>query len=232
LPGIVGEIIKTIEGRRYSLVYLNVGGYWPGEHYSIVQSRALTRSDEMFANPEVALQEIKISHFSAIVMKREPALRFIDTMRTYGKKGFTRGYSLFLGHYVVLSSNEPCVSLGKIALACRNPEDGNNYNVITTLTDSARQYQILREAGLITKKTEHAVLNWLVKGFNRLVVPRRCNNDPDCSPAVLSEVHELCRHYRNYWIHLFPFAFLPLWLLRPIYIVARTAGRVYRKLLK
>lgn len=230
LPGVFDEIMKNIAGANAGLLYLHVAGYWPGEPYDIVYGRTTVRPDKTYLDPEEALRELEITHFSAIIMKRSLALPHIPTVRGYAEKGFTRGYTVNVAHYVLLSSRKPCIFIGKLALACHNPQDGNNYNVLTTLIDSAREYQILRSHNLVSARTEHTVLNALVRGFYILVIPRRCNMDPHASPEVLAEITRLYRPYRNYWLFLHPFVALPLWALRPLYLTARTARRLIRSL--
>lgn len=230
LPGAVERIIATLKQYRPPFVYLHFSGFLEHENYTVVRQRDTDVPDVIYDDPEKMMRELLLNHFSASIVKRDLALLNAGVVDTYRSLGFERGYSLVINHYVILANPGPYPYIGKLCVAVRNTVSAS-YNPLTTLTDTAHHYQILREKGLISPETEEYVLNWFIRGFYHLVLPMRVYGNPSgyCN-AVRDEIIVRCARYKTFYTHLYWSLALPRWSLVFPYWMGRKVKSCYRAL--
>jgi hypothetical protein len=227
LDGVVEELIKRIQKHNPLLIYLNHAGYSEGEPYNVVLQRNSDLEDIIYDDPEELIEKHIVNHLSSMVCVRESALKHKHVVEEYKRMEFERGYSLAIFQYAILKERgKILVFMGKLCLAVRNPRDGNKYN---PLIDTAKHYDRLCSAGLISKRKEHNILNWFLRGFYTLVLPRKCNRDPDYNKKIRNQIYKYCMKYKNFWLYMFPFLILPRWVLYLPYIIGREILRMRRK---
>jgi abequosyltransferase len=225
LPGTVDKILSVLCEHAPLLAYLRHAGYFEDESFEIVTERAGgDKPDVIYTDPIRAIVDLKLSHLSSIVIKREAVLPHFFRVKEYERLGFTRGYSLSIASYALLAQKGTCYLIGKLCLAVRNPYL-SNYDPLSTLSDIAQHYQILRRDGFIEKKIEHKLLNHYTFYFSRMILSMKCKNDPYYTKLTGKKMFVYCKNYRNFWFFIFPSLLLPKAILVMPYFIGRFVRR-------
>lgn len=231
LSGAYKKILSVIDKHAPNFIYLNYAGFIENEDYRIIYKRNTDKEDVVYTDSEKMLRDLLLNHFSAIVFKTDVALNYYTkVIEEYKNLGYQRGYSLVTNIYIIKETKVPFVFIGKLCLAVRNPLKGNNYNPLTIIIDVARIYQYLVKKGVVSEFTENYIVNMYLRGFYKLVLPRKCFGSKEYTQEYADEIIRLCKKYSLFKFYLYPCLILPRWILFLPYVIIRYIKAIFRKI--
>ena len=233
LRGTVAIILENLVRCKPLLMYLNFAGYLEHEPYDIVTQRNADKENIIYSDPEEMMKVHLLNHLTATIVDRASIRKYFPIVDDYEKAGFERGYSLAMTHYMILQQKGLLLFVGKICFAVRNmPLEKCSYNPLTILIDTAHHYQILRHKGLIKKETEEYVINLILRGFYKLMLPLKCFRCKAYSASREQEIINYCKKYAYFYPYLYPCIILPWWVLFLPYVTIRAVKGIFRKIFK
>lgn len=221
LPGTLAKIFKVITDYHPKLIFLNHTGYLEGEDYRVVYDRNPDSEDVVYHDGEAMLLKHMVNHFSATILRRRDAVKFLPVVEDHKRRGFDQGYArTVLSHYLLLDRKVPgpCVYVGKNCLAVRNPKTVHYDPIKVVLIDLVTGKQLLAANGFLSRKGEQTIVNGYLHRMYRVLIPLKIEDGRRHLPwpRVVKLCRLLCR-YPKFYTHILPILLTPRWVLKIVY---------------
>ncbi|MCK9613953.1 MAG: glycosyltransferase [Candidatus Omnitrophica bacterium] len=241
LFGTFKEIQSAISSYSPKFIFLNFGCFLdnekPDNFYKHPYKPAYDKKNIVYYDGEKMLRDLEPTHFSALIFKRELALKYIPVVEDYGKQNFQETRIVYaLTHHLILTNKGPFIFIGRLCLAVRYILAHQcRYKILNAyIIDFARHYQILRKKGLINKRTESLLVNRNIKKLPKIILSLKCREDFNFDTELIKSIIKTYKRYPLFFIFIYPFFLLPILVLprKALIVPYRIGYKIYHNFLR